>query len=255
MNDIYREPSFWSVIPDCVLSATNIKANAKLLYAKVTSLQSARGYCFATNKYLAEGLGIAPDTVTRLLKDLSDAGYLRLEIIKGTDNQIVERRIFPTITLPIVSPPSRINVRDPIGQISDTPIGQTSEERINTENKEEIPPIAPQGASRRKTKRSRPESKKEPDHKPERFKKFWEFYPRGESKQDAIRAWDKLKPSDDLINQMAKALKKQTQTDEWKRGIGIPYASTWLNKRKWEDEVKEQPTEPLPDARGGLEAW
>ena len=38
MNDIYREPSFWSIIPDNVLSATNIKANAKLLYAKVTSL-------------------------------------------------------------------------------------------------------------------------------------------------------------------------------------------------------------------------
>ena len=247
MNDIYREPSFWSVIPDCVLSATNIKANAKLLYAKVTSLQSARGYCFATNKYLAEGLGIAPDTVTRLLKDLSDAGYLRLEIIKGMDNQIVERRIFPTITLPIVSPPSRINVRDPIGQISDTPIGQTSEERINTENKEEIPPKAPRGASRR-------EQKKAPDHKPERFKKFWDFYPRGESKQAAIRAWDKLKPSDDLIDRMAVALKRQMKSEDWQNGIGIPYASTWLNGRRWEDEVKPQP-EPAPSQEGGLEAW
>lgn len=248
MNDTYREASFWSVIPDCVLSATNIKANAKLLYAKVTSLQSARGYCFATNKYLAEGLGVAPDTVTRLLKDLSDAGYLRLEIIKGADNQIVERRIFPTITLPIVSPPSRINVRDPIGQTSDTPIGQTSEERINTENKEEIPPKAPRGASRR-------EPKKAPDHKPERFKKFWDFYPRGESKQAAIRAWDKLKPSDDLINRMAAALKWQMKSEDWQNGIGIPYASTWLNGRRWEDEVKQQSAEPMPDARGGLEAW
>lgn len=247
MNDIYREPSFWSVIPDCVLSATNIKANAKLLYAKVTSLQSARGYCFATNKYLAEGLGIAPDTVTRLLKDLSDAGYLRLEIIKGTDNQIVERRIFPTITLPIVSPPSRINVRDPIGQISDTPIGQISEERINTEHKEEIPPKAPRGASRR-------EPKKTPDHKPERFKKFWDFYPRGESKQAAIRAWDKLKPSDDLIDRMAVALKRQMRSEDWQNGIGIPYASTWLNGRRWEDEVKQQ-SEPTPSQEGGLEAW
>lgn len=248
MNDTCREPSFWSVIPDCVLSATNIKANAKLLYAKVTSLQSARGYCFATNKYLAEGLGIAPDTVTRLLKDLSDAGYLRLEIIKGADNQIVERRIFPTITLPIVSSPSRINVRDPIGQISDTPIGQISEERINpSESKEEIPPKSPRGASRR-------QPKKAPDHKPERFKKFWDFYPRGESKQAAIRAWDKLKPSDDLIDRMAVALKRQMKSEDWQNGIGIPYASTWLNGRRWEDEVKRH-SEPAPSQEGGLEAW
>lgn len=246
MNDIYREPSFWSIIPDNVLSATNIKANAKLLYAKVTSLQTARGYCFATNKYLAEGLGIAPDTVTRLLKDLSDAGYLRLEIIKGKDNQIVERRIFPTITLPTIAPPSRTNVRDPIGQISDTPIGQISEERINTENKEEIPPKAPRGASRR-------EVKKQPDHKPERFEKFWNFYPRGESKQAAIRAWDKLKPSDELIDKMAVALKRQMKTEDWQNGIGIPYASTWLNQRRWEDEVKTPPSPPQQG--GGLETW
>lgn len=247
MNDVYHEPSFWSIIPNNVLSATNIKANAKLLYAKVTSLQSARGYCFATNKYLAEGLGIAPDTVTRLLKELSDAGYLRLEIVKGKDNQIMERRIFPTITLPTIALSSRTNVRDPIGQISDTPIGQISEERINTENKEEIPPKAPRGASRRPPK-------KEPDHKPERFKKFWDFYPRGESKQAAIRAWDKLKPSDELIDKMAVALKRQMNSEDWRNGIGIPYASTWLNGCRWSDEVK-LPTQMPAQQGGGLETW
>lgn len=245
MNE-YREASFWSVIPNTVLSATNIKANAKLLYAKVTSLQSARGYCFATNKYLAEGLGIAQDTVTRLLKNLSDAGYLRVEVIKGADNQIVERRIYPTITLPIIAEPYRTNARDPIGQISDTPIGQISDKRINTENKKEIPPKPPRGASRQ-------EPKKAPDHKPERFQKFWNFYPRGESKQAAIRAWDRLKPSDEIIDQMAVALKKQKQSEDWMNGIGIPYASTWINGRRWEDEVKVQM--PTQATQGGLETW
>jgi len=251
MNNVYREPSFWSIIPDSVLSATNIKANAKLLYAKVTSLQTARGYCFATNKYLAEGLGIAPDTVTRLLKDLSDAGYLRLEIIKGKDNQVVERRIFPTITLPILALSSRTNVQDPLGQTSDTPPGQISEERIYfSESKVENPPKAPQGASGRKRNG---EPKKAPDHKPERFAKFWNFYPRGESKQAAIRAWDKLKPSDELIDKMATALKRQRKSEDWQNGIGIPYASTWLNQRRWEDEEKLPSSPSVPG--GGLETW
>lgn len=96
----------------------------------------------------------------------------------------------------------------------------------------DIPPKAPQGG-----RRSR-EPKKEPEWCPERFAKFWTFYPRGENKQAAIRAWDKLQPSDELIDTMAQALKRQVASEDWMQGIGIPYASTWLNQRRWEDEVR-----------------
>lgn len=78
-----------------------------------------------------------------------------------------------------------------------------------------------------------------PSWEPERFAAFWKFYPRGESKQAAIRAWDKLRPSPELIATMGRALQRQMETEEWKRGIGIPYASTWLNQRRWEDELRE----------------
>ena len=243
-----REASFWSVIPHNVLAARDIKPNAKLLYAKVTSLQTAKGYCYASNKYLAEGLGIAPDTVTRLLKDLSDAGYLRLEIIKDANNAILERRVFPTIKLP--------NLDTPIGQTSDTPIGQTSDtlsdkhpsREYSREYSNENPPIVPQGTRRRG-------QKKQADHNPERFSRFWKAYPRGENKQGAIRAWDRLAPSDELCDTMAKALKRQMQSEDWQRGIGIPYASTWINQRRWEDEVKTPVVTPDSDPRGGLAAW
>ena len=256
----HREPSFWSVIPDTVLSSTELKANAKLLYAKVTSLQTAKGYCYASNKYLANGLGLASDTVTRLLRELADAGYLRLEIVRDEKNAITERRIYPTITLPAIMPPSRTNARDPIGQTSDTPIGQTSDTPIgqtsdqsnkDLESKAENPPKAPQGAG--KPKRA---EKSIPKHKPERFEKFWSYYPRGESRKAAVRAWDKLAPDDAMIDKMAAALKRQMKSEDWQRGIGIPYASTWINGQRWEDEVKNTPVErnlsPHYDPRGGL---
>lgn len=41
---------------------------------------------------------------------------------------------------------------------------------------------------------------------------------------------------------MARALKRQMASEEWQRGIGIPYASTWLNGRRWTDEDKPLPT-------------
>ena len=101
-----------------------------------------------------------------------------------------------------------------------------------------IPPIIPPQGDGEKPSKRRRERKDAPDHKPERFAGFWKVYPRGENKQAAIRAWDKLKPSDELIDTMAKALKRQLASEEWQRGVGIPYASTYLNQQRWTDEVK-----------------
>ena len=127
------------------------------------------------------------------------------------------------------------------------------------------PPIVPpqgDGAGGPKTTRRRREPKEKPDWKPDRFDAFWKSYPRGESKQAAIAAWDKLRPSDDLLVVMAKGLKRQMSTEAWQRGIGIPYASTWLNQRRWTDEVKapQEPPDPPEDNDGyllepGVQAW
>lgn len=108
-----------------------------------------------------------------------------------------------------------------------------------------IPPIVPpegDGAQKRSKRTAR--SKATPDWKPDRFAKFWAYYPRGEAKQRAIQAWDRLRPSDELIDTMAAALQCQKQRKDWLEGIGIPYASTWLNGRRWEDEIRESVATP-----------
>lgn len=93
------------------------------------------------------------------------------------------------------------------------------------------PPISPRSGRRRKRKGPRAA----PDWKPERFKGFWDYYPRGEGKQAAMDAWDKLQPDDELIDLIAAALKKQKASREWREGIGIPHASTYLNGCRWQD--------------------
>lgn len=112
------------------------------------------------------------------------------------------------------------------------------------DNKQQNPPYnPPKGETPAKKRGKRSNAPKEaPDWKPERFADFWAAYPCGRSKQAAIKAWDKLKPDDALLVVMARALKRQMASEEWQRGIGIPYASTWLNNRRWEDEDKPRPT-------------
>lgn len=98
------------------------------------------------------------------------------------------------------------------------------------------PIVPPEGDKPRRAKRKRSEPKVVPDWKTERFEAFWQAYPCGKSKQAAIKAWDKLRPDDALLEQMARGLKRAMQSRQWQEGIGIPYASTWLNGRRWEDE-------------------
>ena len=111
-----------------------------------------------------------------------------------------------------------------------------------TEEEINIPPIAPQGAAGAPPKkRSRREPKETADWKPERFEAFWRAYPCGRDRQAAIRAWDKLRPDDGLIHEMALGLKRALAREDWQRGIAIPYAATWINGRRWLDEEKGLP--------------
>ena len=73
------------------------------------------------------------------------------------------------------------------------------------------------------------------------FDVFWRQYPNKVAKQDALKAWRKLKPDEQMMIQIMAGLKKWIASDEWKRENGrfIPHPSTWLNGRRWEDEVRK----------------
>lgn len=85
---------------------------------------------------------------------------------------------------------------------------------------------------------SRP-SARPPRLSDEDFEAFWRAYPRKESKAQAKKSFAKVTvPLETLLQ----ALETQKQTDQWRRDGGqyIPYASTWLSQRRWEDEVPTQ---------------
>lgn len=106
------------------------------------------------------------------------------------------------------------------------------------------PQPVPKDKPARRTRRK----KSVPDHAPERFEQFWAVYPVGGSRLKAVEAWDALAPSDELIDTMALALKRQMRTRAWREGIGIPHACRWLSNQRWTDKL---PEEPAPQDAGG----
>lgn len=71
------------------------------------------------------------------------------------------------------------------------------------------------------------------------FERFWSLYPRKVSKAGAIKAWAKLKVTADLFDLMAASLAAWTLSADWTKDGGqfIPHAATWLNGKRWEDEL------------------
>ena len=85
---------YYSIIPSKILYNKELKANEKLLYAMITSLACKEGYCFATNNYFAEELGVHPKTVSSWISDLRDKNFIKCEYVKGENKQIIQRKIY-----------------------------------------------------------------------------------------------------------------------------------------------------------------
>lgn len=81
------------------------------------------------------------------------------------------------------------------------------------------------------------------------FDMFWKAYPRKVAKDAARKAFDKRKPTQELLDEMLKAISYQMTDDQWKKDDGrfIPHPSTWLNEGRWMDEHgSSQPANSFP---------
>ena len=235
-----RSPGYYAVIPATVRYDDSIPANAKLLYGEISALIGQEGYCYATNSYFASLYQLSERTISTLIASLQKAGYISLELERDGTGQVTARKLRVAVSVTGAQPleenfytPGK-NLREGI---------EENFQYTNTSNI--IPPIVPPegGSPPRPRRRRGPQCKSSAEVLPERFEGFWEFYrthiPPGSNagnRQKAIRAWDKLAPSGELVTQMANALAAQVRSQTWLSGIGVPHASTWLNNRGWEDD-------------------
>lgn len=84
-----------------------------------------------------------------------------------------------------------------------------------------------------------PKPNPNPNARAELFARFWDSYPKKKAKQDAQKAWDKLKPDEDLSETIIAAVYRLAATQDWTKDGGryVPYPATFLNGRRWEDDI------------------
>ena len=71
------------------------------------------------------------------------------------------------------------------------------------------------------------------------FDLFWLNYPRKVGKGAALKAWKKISDKHEVLEQIKNILPQQKTSDQWTKDNGqyIPNPATYLNQRRWEDEI------------------
>lgn len=85
-----EKPGYYAIIPADVRYDKDLSSTEKLMYAEISALSNAYGFCNASNQYFANLYNMAIRHIQRVFSHLADKGYIRIEV-NGK-----ERKIFIT---------------------------------------------------------------------------------------------------------------------------------------------------------------
>ena len=72
----------YSKIPRYIIES-KLCSNAKLLYGEISLLCYKEGFCYANNQYFSKILKVTERTITRILRELEEANFIRLEYCRN----------------------------------------------------------------------------------------------------------------------------------------------------------------------------
>ena len=210
------KPAYYANIPATVRYDKRLTPNAKLLYGEITALCNQEGYCWAMNAYFAELYGVSKTSISAWIGNLKEAGHITVQMnYKEGSKHILNRYIR------ILGEGIQDNLQTPIRKLDD-PIQDifVDNSTINTTSNITVNSIGD-------------------------FDAFWKFYPRKASKDAARKAWNKLNPDQNIMKMIADNVRERVEKGEWRKDNQsfILHASTYLNQKRWEDEVVDQHTQ------------
>lgn len=90
------------------------------------------------------------------------------------------------------------------------------------------------------------QDKNESDNPSDKFNQFYDKYPKKKAKPQALKAFLKLSPNDELLTLILMGVEKYSQTEDWRKEDGkyIPLPASFLNGRRWEDDIKIRKVDP-----------
>lgn len=89
-----EKPGYYSIIPSHVRYDEDLKPMEIIMYGELTALANFHGYSYATNNYFAKLYKVHKNTVSTWINTLKNKGYIRVEVIRNENKEIVQRNIY-----------------------------------------------------------------------------------------------------------------------------------------------------------------
>ena len=252
-----QRTSGYTVLPNGILRDPGLSLKTKGLFAIILSLPEDWDYSVTG---LAAVANCGRDAIRTALGEMEQAGYLSRSRAHGENGKFtgmvytIRDQAEPLLENPTVADDAPLSGFPTLAEPTSVDPSSENPTQLNKDiqSKDLINPHSPPQGDKPEEKKKQRRPKSVPQWKPERFEAFWAYYPRHEDRLSAVREWDRLKPSDELIDQIARALLWQTKTPDWP----TPYACRYLKNQRWTDEPpRNKGQEPGRPAARQLTGW
>ena len=156
------------------------------------------------------------ENINKKIRRLKKAGYL--EVSKNNNNEYVYKLLNKNVSV------NNTSINDTL--IIDTSINDTHTNNLYIQ----------------KNNITNTYNNKEKNIIKENFEIFWKEYPKKQAKAKTKQWFEKNKPDEELMNKILESLSLFKKTSQWTKDNGqfIPLPTTWLNGKRWEDEIQEE---------------
>ena len=227
-----------------IAARRDLTGNDKLVVVIISNYIGANEKAWPGLRRIATDAGVSVGTVRESLERLEKAGMLLVE--KRGQGKCQHYRISETVqkTYTVGVQETCTVKKNKLCRKPTQSVQKTYTELCRKPTQKRTRTIKePKGAR----KKQKPVSAKIPKHRQrvgpdttdETFAVFWETYPLKVAKAKAQASWKKIKPSGDLLGTILAALESHKDSEQWQKDGGryIPHPATWLNGRRWEDEL------------------
>lgn len=208
-NDKLTErPSYYAIIPANVRYDKSLSPNAKLLYSEITALLNFKNRCFASNAYFGRLYCISDVQVSRLIKQLIDAGHVfsEMEITSKGTQRLIKLAL-------------NINDNTPIIKKVNTRLNKNVKYNNQSNNNSSLIDIKESCC----------------------FDDFWKLYGKNVGKKPCEKIWTKIKLDvRKVIFERLPKWKLQFTNSQF-----YPNPETFLQDERWNDEILGEPAKPI----------
>ena len=203
-----NDSSYFVMFPSKYLEV--LSARKCILMGVLIGLSKREGYAYPSNQTLSKIMNVSVDSIQRDLQSLEESKYIKREVERNEKKEIVSRKIYILDLTADLRLPLTADLRLPSPQKCDS----NRDKSININNDINM------------------------------FETIWSLYKKKGVKETAKKAFEKLSKNE--IESIQTHIPKYIECHELADKVDfIPHLSTYLNQKRWNDELPYSPKKPI----------